>query len=142
MKNSRNRIDVIKTKLFVTEMFDKDLFAIRQSKVRLILNSTAYVGMCVLDLSKILMYEFHYDYVKHKCGKNSKLLFIDTNSLMHEIKTKDVYEDSIKDKEILDCTNYSTKSKYYDNSYKLVVGKIKYETAGDAIKEFVELKPK
>ena len=61
---------------------------------------------------------------------------------MYEIKTKDVYKDCSNDKEMFDFSNYSTKSKYYDNSNKLVVGKIKDETTGVAIEEFVGLKPK
>ena len=47
--------------------------------------------MCILDLSKVLMYEFHYVYIKNKYGNNSRLLFTDTDSLMYEIKTEDVY---------------------------------------------------
>ena len=49
--------------------------------------------MCILELSKVLMYEFHYEYIKSKYGNNSRLLFTDTDSLMYEIKTVDVYED-------------------------------------------------
>ena len=64
------------------------------------------------------MYTFHYDYIKNKYGNNSKLLFIDTDSLMHEIKAEEIYEDFSGDKEIFDFKNYSTKSKYYDNSNK------------------------
>ena len=97
--------------------------------------------MCILELRKVLMYEFHYDYMKNKYGNNSRLLFTDTDSLVYEIKTEDLYEDFSNDKEIFDLSNYSTKSKYYDNSDKLVVGKMKDETAGFAIKEFVGLKP-
>ena len=61
---------------------------------------------------------------------------------MYEIKTEDVYKDFSKDKEMFDFSNYSIKSKYYNYSNKLVVGKLKEETAGVAIKEFVRLKPK
>ena len=53
--------------------------------------------MCILDLSKALMYEFQYEYIKNKCVKNSRLLFTDTDSLMCQIKTDDVYYDLIKD---------------------------------------------
>ena len=98
--------------------------------------------MCILHLSKVLTYEFHYDYIKYKYGNNSRLLFTDTDSLMYEIEFKDVYEDFSKDKEMLHFRNYSTKSKYYDDSNKLVVGKMKDEAAGVAIKEIVGLKPK
>ena len=47
--------------------------------------------MCILELSKVVMYEFHYDYIKNKYGNNSTLLFTDTDNLMYEIKTENVY---------------------------------------------------
>ena len=71
--------------------------------------------MCILELSKVLMYEFHYDYIKNKYGNNSRLLFTDTDSVMYEIKNGDVYEDFGNNKEMFEFSNYSTKSKYYDN---------------------------
>ena len=71
--------------------------------------------MCILDLSKVLMYEFHYDYIKNKYDNISKLLFADTDSLMYGIKTEDVYEDFSSNKEMFGFSNYSAKSKYYDN---------------------------
>ena len=98
--------------------------------------------MCILDLTKVLIYEFHFDYIKHKYGNSSRLLFPDTGSLVYEIKIEGVYEDFSNDKEMFDFSNYSTKSKYYDDSNKLLVGKMKDETAGVAIKEFLGLKPK
>ena len=71
--------------------------------------------MCTFELSKVLMYEFHHDYIKNKYGNNSRLLFTATDGLMYEIKTEDVYKDFTSDKEIFDFSNNSTKSKYYDN---------------------------
>ena len=56
--------------------------------------------MCILKLSKVLMYEFYYDYIKNKYGNNSELLFTDTDSLMYEIKTEDVYKDFSNEKEM------------------------------------------
>ena len=88
------------------------------------------------------MYEFHYDYIKNKYRNNSRLLFTDTDSLMYEIKTEDVYKGFSNNKELFDFSNYSSKSKYHDNSNKLVVGKMKDETVGVAIEVFVGLKPK
>ena len=95
--------------------------------------------MCILELSKILMYKFHYDYIKNKYDNKSKLLFTDTDSLMYEIKTEDVYKDFSNDKEMFDFSNYLTKSKYYDDSNKFVIGKMKDETCGVGIEEFVRL---
>ena len=77
-----------------------------------------------------------------KINMVTRLLFTDTYSVMYEIKTEDVYEDFSHNKEIFDFGNYSNKSKYYDNSNKLVVGKMTDKTAGVAIEEFVGLKPK
>ena len=88
--------------------------------------------MCILDLSKVLMYKLHYNNIKNKYCNNSRLLFRDTDSLMYEIKIEDVYENFGKDKEMFDFSNCSTKSKCCDDSNKLVAGKIKNETAGGA----------
>ena len=111
------------------KIFDNDLVVIRKNKVTLTFNEPAHIGMCILKLSKALMYEFYY--------KNSRLLFRGIDGLMYEIKTEDVYNYFSNDKEMFHFSNYSTKSKYYDNSNKLVVGKMKDETAGVEIKEFV-----
>ena len=78
--------------------------------------------MCILELSKELMDEFHYDYIKSKYNSKAKLLFADSS--MYETKTKDVYEDFSREKEMFDSSNYSTKSKFYDNSNKLIMGKM------------------
>ena len=78
--------------------------------------------MYILELCKVLMYEFHYDYIKNKYGNKLKLLFTDTDSLMYEIKAENVYEDFSSDKEMFEFSN-SLKSKYYDNSNKLVIRK-------------------
>ena len=155
MENLRNRIDVrlvsnkkdylkwtSKPSYMSHKLLDNDLDAISKNKVTLRLNKSAYIGMCTLELSKVLMYELYFGYIKNKYGNNWRLLFTDTDSLMYEIKTEDIYEDFSNNKEMFDFSDYSTNSKYYDNSNKLVIGKIKDETAGAAIEEFVRLKPK
>ena len=111
MENLRNRIDVrfvsndrdylkwtSKPSYLSQKIFDNDLVAIRKSKVTSTLNKPAYVGMCILDLSKVLMHEFHYDYIKNKYGNNSRLFSTDTDSLMYQIETEDVYEYFSEDK--------------------------------------------
>ena len=70
--------------------------------------------MRILELSKVLMYEFHYNYIKNEYDNKSKLLFTDTDSLMYEIKTVDVHEDFSSNKEVVNFSNYLTKSKYYN----------------------------
>ena len=102
------------------KIFDNDLVAIRKNKVTLTVNKPVYIRMCILELSKPLTYEYHYDYIKNKYDNSSRLLFTDTDSLMYEIKTEDVYEDFSNNKKMFDFSNYSAESKYYDNSNKLV----------------------
>ena len=84
-----------------------------------------------------VMSEFHYSYIK-----NLKPLYTDTDSLMYEIKTEDIYADFTDKEEMFVFSNYLTKSKYYDNSSKLVIGKMKDETAVAPAEEFFRLKPK
>ena len=67
------------------KIFGNNLVAIRKSKLPLKLNKRAYIGICMLELSKVLMYKFHYDYIKNKYGSKSNLLLTDTESLMYEI---------------------------------------------------------
>ena len=86
--------------------------AVHKIKEMLTLNRPAYVGMCILDLSKILMYDFHYNYIKKKIGNKAELLFTDTDSLTYEIETEDVYEDLWKSKELIDNSDYPKGSKY------------------------------
>ena len=69
------------------KIFDNDLVAKPKKKFSLTLNKPAYTGVWILELSKVLMYELYYDYIKIKYGYNSRLLSTDTDSLMHEVKT-------------------------------------------------------
>ena len=72
------------------KILDKNLVAIRQSKLALKLNKPAYIVMCVLELSQVLMYEFHYDYIQNKYDNKSKLLFTVTDSLMYSLMKLEV----------------------------------------------------
>ena len=82
----------------------------------LTLNKPIYVGLSILELSKLLMYKFHYDYV---CIKyDAKLLFTDTDSLVYEINSENVYEQYFKDRELFDFRGYPIDSKYYDSTSK------------------------
>ena len=74
-------------------IFCEDLIAIHMKKTKLVFDKPVYLGMCILDISKTLMYDFHYNYVKQKYEDKAKLLFTDTNSLMYEIETEDFHKD-------------------------------------------------
>ena len=85
------------------KVFENNFAAVRKSKVTLIHYKSAYVEMCLLNLSKVLICQFHYNCNKY--GKNSWLLFTETDSLMYEIKTEDLYEDFSTYKEMFNFSN-------------------------------------
>ena len=116
--------------------------AVHKIKELLTLNKPAYVGMCILDLSKTLMYNFHYNYIKKKYGDRAKLLFTDTDSLTYEIEAEDVYKNFWNDKDMFNNSDYPENSPYYCNANKKVIGKFKDEACGVSITEFVGLKSK
>ena len=111
-------------------------------KETLTLNRPAYVGMCILDLSKRLMYDFHYNYIKTKYGNRARLLFTDTDSLTYEIEAEDVYKDFWNDKDMVDNSDYPENSQYYCNTNKKVIGEFKDEACGVPIVEFIVLRSK
>ena len=82
-----------------SKILNEDLIAVRRIKETLRLHRPAYVGMCILDLSKTLMYDFHHNYIKEKYGSRAKLLFTDTDSLCHEMETWEAYKDFWADKD-------------------------------------------
>ena len=125
-----------------SKIFNENLLAVHKIKESLTLNRPAYVGMCILDLSKTLMYDFHYNFVKNKYGNKAKLLFTDTDSLTYEIEAEDVYQDFWKHKDMFDNSDYSSNHQYFDATNKKVIGKFKDEAAGVPITEFVGLRSK
>ena len=100
------------------------------------------MGMCILDLSKTLMYDFHYNYIKNKYGDRAKLLFTDTDSLTYKIEAEYVYKDFWNDKDMFDNSDYSENSPYYCKANKKVIGKFKDEACGIPITKFVGLRSK
>ena len=125
-----------------SKIFNENLVALNKIKEQIKLNKPAYVGMCILDISKTLMYSFHYAIIKQKYRDKAKLLFTDTDSLTYEIETEDVYEDFWKDKDLFDNSDYPENSPFYFKENKKVIGKFKDEAAGTIIKEFVGLRSK
>ena len=122
------------------KIFDKNYAAIHEIKPVLILNKPIYVGFTVLELSKWLMYDFHYNFIKKHF--DAELLFTDTDSLTYQIKSKDVCEDIFKHKHLFDSSNYPKNSKFFDPTNKKVIGKMKDVKEGKISDEFVGLKSK
>ena len=125
-----------------SKIFNDNLVAVHKIKETLTLNRPAYVGMCILDLSKTLMYDFHYKYIKKKYGDKAKLLFTDTDSLTYEIQAEDVYQDFWNNRHLFDNSDYPESSPYFDKTNKKIIGKFKDEVAGVPITEFIGLKSK
>ena len=128
---------VSKATFISQKIFDKNFVAIHEIKPVLTLNKPIYVGFTVLELSKWLMYDFHYNFIKKNFDAN--LLFTDTDSFTYEIKSKyDVYEKFFKRKHLFDFSEYQ--SKFFDATNKKTIGKMKDEYKGILINEFVGLK--
>lgn len=119
---------------------DNGLVSYERRKNLVKLNKPIFTGFAILELSKLHMYKFHYDFVKNKYGNKAKLLFTDTDSLCYDIRTDDIYKDIQKDKSQFDLSNYT--NEYKDNTNKKVLGMFKDETAGVPIKEFIGIKSK
>ena len=100
------------------KIFHENLVAVNMMKSRLVLNKPVYVGMCILDLSKTLMYDFHYNFIKAKYGEKAILLFSDTDSLCYEIKTEEVYEDLLEHRDMFDNSDYPKSSNLFFSENK------------------------
>ena len=94
------------------------------------------MGICILDLSKTLMYDSRYNYVKKKFDDKAKLLFTDTDSLTYKIETEDVYQDFWNDDNEFDNSDYPEYSPYFDKKNNKVIGKLKDEISSIAITHF------
>ena len=106
------------------EIFSKNYAAIHEIKPVLMLNKPIYVGLTVLELSKWLMYDFHYNFIKKNF--NAELLFNDTNSLTYQIKSEDVYQEFFKWKDLFEFSKYPKDLKFFNETNKNVIGKTKY----------------
>jgi len=159
MENIENRVDIrLKTdKAAVRKLsalpnydhctiFDKNLVAIHMKRIKLYYNKPVYLGMCILDLSKNLMFDFHYNYIKAKYADMAQLLYTDTDSLIYEIETQDVYSDISVDVEAkFDTSEYPTEfiaKGFPVGKNKKVIGMFKNEVMRKQIEEFVGLRPK
>ena len=124
------------------KIFHENLVAVNMKVEKLKLDKPSYVGMCILDVSKVKMYDFHYNYIKRKYNERVELLFTDTDSLCYHITTDDAYGDFYHDRELFDNSDYEKSSKFFFDENKKVIGKFKDEAAGEPIIVFVSLKSK
>ena len=125
--------------------FSKHLFAVEMGKTEITMNKPVYLGQAILDLSKTLMYEFHYDYMRPKYDSKVKLCYMDTDSFVYAIDNEDFYRDIAKDvKKRIDTSEYSKD----DNrplpirENKKVIGLMKDQLGGNIMTKFVALRAK
>ena len=121
----------------------EDLSIIEMNKTKVKMNKPIYLGLSILDISKILMYEFWYDYMKPKYNDKVKLCYMDTDSFIMSIKTNDFYKDIANDVDKrFDTSNYEVNRPLPTGKNKKVIGLMKDELSGKTITEFVTLRPK
>ena len=155
MENIRNRSNIqlvsdekktlkltAKTNFKRATIFSENLIAVHMGLIKLKFDKPVYTGACILDISKTLMYDFHYNQIKKKYNEKAKLLFTDTDSLCYEIETKDIYKDMNKQSDLFDFSNYYKSHECYSTKNKKVIGKFKDECGGLIMNEFVGLRPK
>ena len=131
--------------LNVVQYLMKVLITCHMKKTEVYFNKPIYVGQAILDLSKTLMFDFHYNYIREKYDDEAELLFTDTDSLMYLIETDDVYHDFAADvKKKFDTSDYPENhpSGIETGVNKKVIGKFEDEAAGRQITHFVGLRPK
>ena len=121
-------------------LISEDLSIIEMIKTKVKMNKPIYLGLSILEISKILMYEFWYDYMKPKYDNNVKLCYMDTDSFIVDIKTNDFYKDIANDVENrFDTSNYEVNRPLPMGKNKNVIGLMKDELGGKIITEFVTL---
>ena len=124
-------------------LISEDLSIIEIKKTKVKMNKPIYLGLSILEIRKILMYEFWYDYMKPKYANNVKLCYTDTDSFIINIKTNYFYEDIASDVENrFDTSNYEVNRPLPMGRNKKIIGLMKDELGGKIITEFVTLRPK
>lgn len=130
-------------------ILDENFVIIEHEKSKIVLNKPTYIGFSVLDISKLKMYDFYYNYLKSKFYNNIKLVYTDTDSFIISVKTIDFYADikedvkKINDEAIFDTSDYTVNNVYnFPLNNKKVIGLMKDENNGLPMKEVICLQPK
>ena len=138
----RNKL-VAEPNYHTMKLIEENLSIVEMKKVKVKMNKPIYLGLSILEISKIIIYEFWYDYMKSKYGDMVKLCYTYTDSLVMTITTKDFYKDIAQDvQERFEPSNYSVDRPLPKGKNKKVLGLTKDELGGGIITEFVALRPK
>ena len=136
---TRNRL-VSEPNYHATKWFSEDLLAIEMKKIKVKMNKPVYLGLPILEISKTLMYEFLYDFIKPKYQNNAKLCYMDTDSFIINIKTENFYKDIADDVEKrFDKSNYEVNRPLPKGKNKKVIGLIKDELRGKIMTDLYQL---
>ena len=157
MENVRKRVDV---RLFRSDeeekilkyvakptfarqvIFNPDLVIIQNHKEKVLLNKPIFVGMAILDISKVLMFDYYYNHLKVKYADRVKLLYTDTDSVVIHVTTEDMYEDMMKHADLYDTSNFPEDHPLFSDQNKKIIGKFKDELGGKVLTEFIGIRPK
>ena len=123
------------------EISDK-LFLVESTPIKTVFNKPIYIGACILETSKLHMYQFWYDHLKNKYNNKVELIYTDTDSLIIQVETDDIYKDMFEDKDKYDFSEYPKDHPNYNITNKKVLGTFKDELKSRIITEFIGLKPK
>ena len=124
-------------------IFSSNLVGVEFLKTCICMNRPVYTGFTTLDVSKLLMYDFHYNHMMKKYGvEHLRLLFTDTDSLCYLVSTGDIYEDMREDLSLYDTSNYASDHPLFSRENAKVLGKMKDECPTTPAVEFVGLRPK
>ena len=132
---------VIKPDFKSGTLFGENLMGCEMGKIKVVINKPVYLGQAILNLSKIVMYEFHYDYMKQKYPERLTLCYMDMDSLIYDIETDDFYKDIAEDvKDRFDTSGYSPNWPLSVGlNKKVLIGLMKDELGGEIMTEFVTL---
>ncbi|XP_025264636.1 uncharacterized protein LOC112638002 [Camponotus floridanus] len=159
MENVRNRVDVrlatrwdgrfgaealiSKPNFHSRSVFSENLMAVELRKLEAKIDKPIYVGMSILDISKIRLYAFHYEYMSPLYGDKCKILYTDTDSLIYSVECEDAYERIKRDIDRFDTSDYAVDNPYgAPRAHKKVLGLMKDENNGALMLEFVGLRAK
>ena len=125
-----------------TYQISDKLCLVESKPIKTVFNKPIYLGACILETSKLNMYQFWYDHLKNKYNNNVELIYTDTDSFIIQVETDDIYNDMFEDKNLYDFSEYPKDHPNYDITNKKVLMKFKDEMKSLVITEFIGLKPK
>ena len=125
-------------------LFGENLMGCEMERMKVVMNKPVYLSQVILDLSKLVMYEFHYDYMRHKYdSQNLRLCYMDTDLLIYHIHMDDSYADIAKDVPVrFDTSAHRSERPLPVGLNKKVIGLMKDERGGEITEEFISLRPK